>query len=209
MITFKNKLVEIIVNSVIVVITIACAIIGCIQYSAQYGNCGMFFVYFTHLSNIFMGITSLLILIMSLKKEDIPAWLALLRWISIVCVLIVFLVVFVILNPVVWIEGGTFYSLYTGTNFWFHLINPILGVILYYTNEKMTLKKIDILYSLIPFAAYSIFYIIFVLICKNKDIYGLTRGYSIVWSVINFFIMYGFSLGISALAYKIKNKKTK
>lgn len=202
MLKIKNKIVDMIGNSSVFIITLLACILTCVNNIKKSGNVDDFFVYFTTLSNILVGLVSLMLVIF----KKCPQWLALLRYVSIVSILIVFLVVMAIFTPVIMTQGKSIDTLYHGSNFWFHLINPLIVIFLFFFNEKIELNKKDVLFSLIPFVLYSIFYIIYVLILHNKDIYSLTNGYKVGWALLSFLGMYLVAMGVSIGTYSLKRK---
>ncbi len=112
--------------------------------------------FFTVESNILMGITSLLIVITEFKKEK-KKWIDRLNLISTTSVTLTFLTVVLYLAPC---SNSGYLSFFYNSNFFFHLIVPILSIINFILNaksENLTIK--DALYALIPLILYSVFYI--------------------------------------------------
>lgn len=112
-------------------------------------------------SNIFAGITSLLFIIYTTaylkgKIIEIPKVLYILKYTSTVCVVLTFLVTLFFLVPRF---SFNFLYLYTNSNFFFHLVIPILSFISFSFCEKsnhITFK--NSFTCLVPVFIYGLFY---------------------------------------------------
>jgi hypothetical protein len=118
------------------------------------------FKYFTELSNVFAGVTSLVYayyLYKSTKKVEIPSLLKLLKLMSTGGVIVTFLTVVFYLIPVM---GNEWYKLLVGSQFLFHLVIPVLSFITYLFFEDNVVKSKYILFNLIPIVLYGLFYLL-------------------------------------------------
>lgn len=117
--------------------------------------------YFTVLSNLYMALVGIPVIVYGakslIKKEYLmPSWAKVLYSTGVVSVTITFLVVLCFLAP----SSSNFFSMYTGSNFFFHFLLPVLAIIdlaLLLPSPKM--RFIETLYGLIPVGLYGIFYI--------------------------------------------------
>ncbi len=141
--------------------------------------------YFTVLSNILVGIISLLFayneyLFLKNKKTNISNKIYILKMVGTVSVSITFLVTLLYLAPS--IDNG-FYLLYRNSNLFFHLIIPLLSIISFIFFEKNKIKFKYTFLSLIPIILYGIYYVTNILvhvennsISKEYDFYGFVQG---------------------------------
>lgn len=120
--------------------------------------------YFTILSNLFEAYASFIWLYKKNEK---------LKYIAAISVALTFLTVLLFLGP---LFGFRF--VYIGSNFWFHLIIPLIAVIEVILFNNQTFSNKDNLFGLIPVLLYGVFYIGNVLINgigqwpNNNDWYG-------------------------------------
>lgn len=118
------------------------------------------FKYFTELSNIFAGITAFVYayyLFNGKGKNPIPKLLKILKLFSTGAVAITFLTVVFYLIPV---SSSNWKSLVVGSQFIFHIVNPILCFITYTFYENNNVDKKLLVYNIIPIGAYGLFYIV-------------------------------------------------
>lgn len=138
------------------------------------------FKFFTVDSNIFMGITSLLFIIKTLKNKEITKNMYILKLMSTTSVTLTFLVVFMYLGP---ISKDGIKSMLQNSNLFFHLIIPVLSIITFIKYEKSNLNLKDTIYGIIPTIIYALFYTTNVLIhTKNGKISPIYDWY---WFVQN------------------------
>lgn len=169
------------------------------------------FVYFTTLSNIFvMGVCliDLPIRIKMIIKNDRfdYNWQFNIRFLSAIYIIITFMIVNLVL--VFLVEEP--YELYEGKEIFTHVIIPILSVLtLFITWRKSKLNKKIILLTQIPILMYSIWYLIMVFVLKVwSDFYSV--GFWYPYSLLIFVVMlFGLSIGIAFVCYKLKNRKVK
>lgn len=125
--------------------------------------------YFTTQSNIFAGITSLVMLIFEIlylvkKTNKIPKWVSIFKMISTVGVVLTFMVVAFYLNFVAVSQGYSYFRLYQGTDFFFHFLVPVLAAISFMFFEgRKDIKFRYTFVNLIHLLGYIIFYAINVL----------------------------------------------
>ena len=117
------------------------------------------FKFFTELSNIFAGITAFVYayyLFNSKGKNPIPKLLKIFKLFSTSSVVVTFLTVVFYLIPV---SGSDWKLLVVGSQFIFHIVNPILCFITctFYEDNKVDNKYL--IYNLIPITAYGFFYL--------------------------------------------------
>lgn len=206
------------IHSIIIISTIIIVILG-VGKGASDGQVGEsivgvgYFKPFTIDSNVLMGITSLLFIIIFLCKKKIPTWMMLLHYASTISVLLTFLTVVFFLTPTMYMSGGfkSALALYIKDMTFFHVLNPILSLVSFLLlEEKIKLTIKENLIGVIPMFIYSIVYVLNVVILKNwSDFYGFTFGgnYQIVPLVL--IIMYLVTYLIGFAVRKIKEKHNK
>ena len=112
------------------------------------------FKFFTVDSNILMGITSLIFIILGIKNIEISKNLYRLKLMATTSVALTFIVVFTYLGP---ISKDGIISLLQNSNLFFHLIIPVLSIITFII-EKTNLKIKDTIYGIIPTLIYGTIY---------------------------------------------------
>ena len=135
--------------------------------------------YYTVLSNLFSAAVSLVYakMLMGASGAPLPAWLLVLRLSAAAVVMVTFFVTFTLLIPVY-----GFKALYSGGNFWLHLICPLLAA-----GDTIFLAPVETLpfwstaFAMVPTALYAVGYIRGVLVHgaeengKVYDFYGFLR----------------------------------
>ena len=215
----KADIALLIINIYILISTTIITIWGIIggANSGQFGNdmIGLGFLKaFTNLSNILMGICSLLPIINLLaKKTKLTSRQSSIYLMGVNGVVITFLTVLFFLAPVSAISNGIngFINSYKGFLFFFHFLNPILAVVSFFMIRQNKQHSIyTALLSTIPVVLYSFLYMYNVLITKAwNDFYGFTFGgkYHIIPFVL--IIMYGVSFIVGFTLTKLKNTQNK
>lgn len=174
--------------------------------------------YFTVDSNIIIGFISLYIsieLLIKLKKNDynISTMSYILFLVGCVGVTLTFLVTVFFLEPTMGPKFGWF-SLFTYSNFFLHLLNPILSIVIFLV--FMRNSKIKFKYSfagIIPMFIYAIYYAIMCLlhvedgkVIEGYDWYGfLVAGVNYIYLVVP--LMVAITYGISFVLYKLNKIK--
>lgn len=170
----RNLKISLILNILIVLFTIIASLMMFLGIKPipgggpvlEFTTIGMFRL-FTVDSNFFMGIISLIfcideVKILKDKKRDISKKKYILKLMSTTAVTLTFLVVFGYLGFIY--EKGII-GLCQNSNFFFHLLTPILSIITFTCFEKTDkLKLKDTFYGLVPVLIYAIYYISNVLI---------------------------------------------
>ena len=116
--------------------------------------------FFTVLSNIFAALASLIygvtmLLIMAGAVKEMPKWIFVLRFMSVVAVAITFLTVMVFLGPTT-----GFGKMFKGSNLWFHMVVPITAILGFiFFDHASSLKFIETLFAVIPAFLYATFYL--------------------------------------------------
>ncbi len=132
--------------------------------------------YFTTLSNIFAGAVAAAWLIRTARKKDTAA-LGLWKYISACAVGLTFLVVLGFLGP---LYG--FGTMYVRSNFFFHLLVPLMAIAEFLIFERRKMRVKDNLLVIIPPLLYGTVYMINTILngVKGNDIYGfLNWGYPV------------------------------
>lgn len=121
------------------------------------------FKFYTVLSNLFIGLTSLLeipLLVLCLKKkrEDIPLWTLLASYCSTVSIFITLCTVLFFIGPTNALRGGSYFTIFTGPNFFMHLLMPILSLVnfvFFHRSIKVSFQWTALpLFSVILYGAY-------------------------------------------------------
>ncbi|MCR4586234.1 MAG: Pr6Pr family membrane protein [Lachnospiraceae bacterium] len=132
--------------------------------------------FYTTLSNIFAAIVAAAWTIGSVTKKNSRA-MAVWKLTSAAAVGVTFLVVIGFLGP---LYG--FGSMYVGSNFFLHLVVPVLAMVEFPLFNNCRLSKKDNLFTMLPPLVYGTVYIINTLIngIRGNDIYGFLRwGYPV------------------------------
>lgn len=154
-------------NIAIIVLTIIGLGLGVIDAREMHHDYAYTFKYFTVLSNIFLCISCIImlvyqILILAKKKKMVPNWVNIMKLSSVVVTTITMLVVLCFLLPISCSQDLNFTPafLFKNSNAIFHLVNPVLGILtwLLLDNEEKTIKLPQTLFALIFVGAYEIFY---------------------------------------------------
>ena len=159
-----------------------------IREETWFGNDGWkCFRFFTVLSNVFVAIVSFTLLFYNVKNIindtfTLPKWILTLKFVSTVSVALTFVTVVFFLGPYVTFYGKSYFSMFTGNNFFMHLITPLLAIFGFIFCEKSdTFSFKNTFWGLIPTALYSIVYVIMVVFVGKEnggweDFYGFTFG---------------------------------
>ena len=116
--------------------------------------------YFTVLSNLLMGLASLIYIAALVIGKGVPRRAAVLKHTATTAVALTFMTVMAFLGPV--FGYGTMFS---GANLWFHLLVPIAAIVDYaFFFENPDSKFSDTFAAIIPMLAYSAFYLANILI---------------------------------------------
>ena len=154
----KNK-VSLSVKSFIAICSVLSVIIACFHAIEDgYSHWGKRLLYFTNLSNIWIGLTCLVAVIMLLlKKENSKSYrvLIIIKYVFTVSITITCLVFCCLLAPFAETEN---YNAWNIASVFAHVIVPVLSVIDFFIEDYQILfTKIHALYSIIPPLLYFIF----------------------------------------------------
>ena len=162
--------------------------------------------YYTWQSNLFAGITSLImvvfqILVLIKKKEKIPFIMYVFKYVAVVALLVTFITVLFVFIPIILINNN-FVNMYANTNFFFHLIIPVLGFISFvFFDDQPKYKFRFQLLSTNTVLIYGLYYLINVLIHLNEDLtvdskydwYGYASN-GIAFYPVSFIVTFGIGL---------------
>ena len=200
------NIISLVVNCIIIIILTACVISF---FALPDGGGVRSLNYFTVDSNIYLALTSIGIIILNIfeiknEHKKTPKWFDVLRFTSVVSVMVTFFVVVCYLGFII-----GFRVMYSGSNFFLHLVNPALGVLSYIFLERHRSYKFwYAFYGLIPVLVYGTVYLICVFGTHvwgdfyHFNINGLL-GY-IIWAIL----IFTFFIGLLVLKLKQQTNKT-
>ena len=183
-----KKKISLMINVLIVLLTIFASFIMFTGTKITHGaepilettKLGMF-KFYTVDSNLLMGITALIFIILQVKNKKISKNMYKLKLMSTTSVALTFLVVFAYLGQIAQ-EGIK--SMLQNSNLFFHLIIPLLSIINFTIFEKTgKLKLKDTIYGIIPTLIYGIIYTTNVLIHAENG--KVSSVYDWYWFVQN------------------------
>ena len=173
----KNEKISYTIAFTINVIVFALAIYCLISLIKSAINGNNRFIYFTNISNLIVGLMSLIngiYLIISIFKDRncVPNTFSLIKIIAISMTTLTFFTVLFVIGP---IDG--YQKNYSGRNFITHLIIPILSLFSFlFFEEKLQIKWHYSLLILVPLILYSIIYVINVVALTTwPDIYQINK----------------------------------
>ncbi len=122
--------------------------------------------FYTVLSNLLLAIFSVPLLvheIISLKHEgkNVPQYATILKFLGVTGTTITFLTVVCFLSPMEVINGGSYFTMFIGSNLIYHLVAPVLALIsftIFESNSRLKFKETP--FGLISVVAYAVFYIL-------------------------------------------------
>ena len=131
--------------------------------------------YYTALSNLLCAAACLAVVIARLCGEIPPAVL-LLKYVGTAAVAVTFLTVMLFLGPFVY----GFKLLLTGSDFWLHLVCPILAIVSLLLWDSPAAPFGVVLFGVLPVLLYGALYLYHVLLAppdkRWEDFYGFNRG---------------------------------
>ena len=167
--------------------------------------------YYTWQSNLFAGITCLLyfvfgLLLISKKINKIPFTIYLLKFVGLVALMVTFLTVALIFEPIL-IFNKSSYHMYSNSNMFFHLIVPVINLLSFIFLEEQ--PKYKFRFSLLTTSStliYGLYYLINVLVHLNSDLtvdrkydwYGYASN-GIAFYPVSFIVTYGIAIGSALL----------
>ena len=165
------------------------------------------FKYFTILSNMLTALASSFIIpfaIIGIRKKRfvIPKWLSMMHYSGAICITIVFVFALFIILP--HHRQGAI----GGSNFFLHVVCPLAVLISFFLVESgYTYSRKEILICLIPFAMYSIVYLVMVVFIGEEnggweDLYQLT---TYLPAYISFVLLWALGLAVAFAIRKVSN----
>ena len=207
----KNERIRFIIAFIINVIVFGLAVYCLISLSISAANGNNRFIYFTNISNLFVGFLSIvnaILLLISITKNRsyIPTIFSLIKIVAISMTTLTFFTVLFVIGP---IDG--YQKNYSGRNFFTHLVVPLLSLVSYFFfEEKLQLEWKYSTFVLIPLIIYSIIYVINVVMFKTwPDIYQINKQGLWYLYLLTFLVMdFGIGEGLYFLK-KIIDKKSR
>lgn len=193
----QKKIASVIINALIVILE---AVAICLAFKEM--AFGMF-VYYTVLSNVFLLVSSLLLVIFSFSSKE-PSFVSRMKYMSTCVVAVTFLVVVFILAPTTNVtpyENTSIltnlkYLLFKGSMLYMHFICPVLAIFSYTVLEKPEVYRKDLpLFGMI-------FTLVYAAVLIPLNALGIVRGpypflmvrdQSILASLIWFVVILGFA----------------
>ncbi len=221
----RNNVVSLIMNICIVLFTTHCMIetfrTDIVRDPKWFGLSGIHSLrFFTVLSNLFVAIVGIVIIVYAIKNlihdtNNYPKWLTLLKHISTTAVTLTFVTVVFFLAPTYVTMGYSYFDMFTGNNFYMHLVTPLLAIISFVLFEplhQVTTK--NNFWVLLPVALYSIMYFVMVVLVGEEnggwaDFYNFTFGghnWAIPLSATGMLLV---TFGLGFLLLKLHNKANK
>ena len=216
------NLISLIFNLLIVVFTIhgvsECFRTDVIRDENWFGSSGWeCFKFFTVLSNVFVAIVAFIVFNYSIKniindELKMPKWVFMLKFVATTAVTVTFMTVVFFLGPYVVVLGKSYFSMFTGNNFFMHLLTPLLAIFSFIFCERtdnFSFKNTWL--GLVPVVLYGIVYTIMVVFVGEanggwKDFYGFTFGGN-MWAIpISLVVMLGATFGFACLLWFCQKK---
>lgn len=215
----ERDIVRLVLDSVIVLFVLGSSLYMGLGRKGNLSENGFsMFKFYTVLSNLFVGVTSLIeipFLVLSLKgkREDIPFWVELLAYCSSLSILITFCTVAFFLGPMNALHNTSYFSVFTGANFFMHLLTPLLcltNFIFFHREIKMSFQ-----WTMLPMSSvvlYGAYYLVQLKIHdsfgkSDYDWYGFTTS-PIPWpAFLIIFLMASYAL--SAILFLVTGLKKK
>lgn len=197
----KRKKIAIILNILLILMEIAGFLICITLY-------GYFDIsYYTQDSNLFALIVSIIYLINVISKKEISKIVSVLKYISVLSLMVTFLVVIFILAPMY--NFAYLYLMTSEASIFYHTLCPIIAIIsfVFFEEHKIEGKK-DILRATYFTMLYSIILIFLNIIGKVDGPYPFlrVRHNPIYMSIIWFIIIIGGAFGIGKIIEVVKRK---
>lgn len=143
------------------------------------GFLGLRYLYmFTSDSNLFAGLSSLLILLLLLRGKPLPLWAELMQYASACAVTLTFLTTALFLAPMQVLAGGSYFMIFGGEYFFFHFLNPVLAALACCIGRsEHRWGRGTVVIGMLPAVLYGIVYTLNVLVFHVwGDFYGFTLG---------------------------------
>ena len=175
------------------------------------GNSWEFFRYFTSLSNIFVTIAAIVMIVFSIRniarnEFKTPMWAIQLKFISTLTVTLTMVTVVFFLAPTWAVKGDGYFALFRGSNLFMHFLTPLTAILtMIFLESTSDLPFKTVFVSMIPVGIYTFFYILFVVFIKIwPDFYGFTFGGKLWIAPISLVVMAAVTFGLAALLWKLQ-----
>lgn len=158
---------------------------------------GNLFMFYTEDSNLLAGIVSLIFVIYLLKYKDVnnlPTWLLILRYVTVTCLTLTFLVVVFVLVPTMSLNilDGLKHLLFSDSMLFHHFLCPVLSTIsfIFFEGDRRLNKKKTIYFALIPTFIYGLIMIVLNILKVVVGPYPFLMVYrqawymSIIWIIV-------------------------
>ncbi|MBP5313254.1 MAG: hypothetical protein J6112_10525 [Clostridia bacterium] len=203
----KARLIAMIVLHLIVVVVTAYAVQSFFSVGGD-GNMdvagAVAFRYFTVDSNIFAGLSSLILMVCAARQLmglENPGWIRVLSLAATTSVALTFMTVMLFLGPFVY----GYALMFVGVSFFMHLTTPLMEIVSFVWLESVGAKRIKRRYmvlGVIPMLAYGVVYMTMVVFLKKwPDFYAFNVGGRFWLSIILMTTLtagIAFGLGLSA-----------
>lgn len=163
-------------------------------------------IYYTNCSNVLLLAASVIWIIVTLRKKDLPKWVQIFKLMSVVSVAITFLVSALVLS---WImEGGLGYIMFHGRFILMHTLCPLIAAASFVWFEKYSFYKWDVIGALGFTVVYAAALIILNILKVVEGPYPFLMVYqqpiymSVLWCVI----ILGGSYGVARLLLDTKEQ---
>ena len=171
-------------------------------------------VFYTQDSNLFLGFTSLLYVIVTIralrnKDAEIPLWIRQVRYFSICCIAVTFFVVLFILAPMAESLGGLRWILFTDAMLYQHFLSPVIAIAAFLLLEKRPeLRFRNTFFALIPTLIYAavIYPLNIAGIVDGPYPFLQVRNMSVAMSVIWFLVVLVLAYGLAWLIWLCNRK---
>lgn len=174
--------------------------------------------YFTVDSNIIMGICALIAAIderkvLTGKKSLVSESTYVIKLMGTVSVALTMFITVFFLTPTMGVENGIL-SLYAGSNFFLHVLNPVLAMVTFVGFEKtMMLRRIHTVTGMVPLLIYAVYYVAVTLmntvdgvIAEGYDWYGFFMfGVKSVVIVLPIVILITYVISLALCKFNRKN----
>lgn len=174
--------------------------------------------YFTVDSNIIMGICALIAAIderkvLTGKKSLVSESTYVIKLMGTVSVALTMFITVFFLTPTMGVENGIL-SLYAGSNFFLHVLNPVLAMVTFVGFEKtMMLRRIHTVTGMVPLLIYAVYYVAVTLmntvdgvIAEGYDWYGFFMfGVKSVVIVLPIVILITYVISLALCQFNRKN----
>ena len=165
--------------------------------------------YFTVWSNLLSSVAAALMFPYAVegirkKRFSLPRWIVVLQYSGAICVATTMVAALALILPTQGIDAVT------GTNFWLHIVSPILTIVLFECVETgISFSRKTAVFTLVPYWVYMIVYLIMVVIIGEEnggwsDFY-MTMAFWPAW--VSAILMLAVGIAISLVLRLLHNKR--